>query len=366
MWKNFKGGGYELQGQQRSRLVRIRDHLDKFLGVYAGIAIVLGLLTGYYNFAWVSTHREVLKILEMSAIYMMIFPMMVMMTFRGLKKGFKSWKMLIVVLLMNFGWGPGWAILLGYLFLNNPLLRLGLFIAWLVPCSSMTVGYVGLMRGNIEAATAFVAISFILAIPLIPIYTKFYGVAYHVHIPMMLLVMTIIEILVIPLIIGIPTHDMLIRRLGEKKFRAISPIFPTITMLGMFFIIFILFFADSRMIATHFHSVIGVFYSAMVFGTVSLTFLTFFLRAIKFDYWDSMATLFPSIGKNEGTAIAIAATAFSPFVAIAPATLPVFQVIFLITYIKLRPRIAHFFGIKGKDVTFKEEMLRAEKASEKA
>ena len=68
-----------------------------------------------------------------------------------------------------------------------------------------------------------------------------------------------------------------------------------------------------------------------------------------------MAALFPSIGKNEATAVAIASTAFSPLVAIPPGMFTIFQIIFLVTYIKLRPNIAHYFGIKGKDVKFMHE-----------
>jgi len=342
-----------------NRLIRIRDNMDKYLGIYVVIAIIIGLVAGYYDFRWVAMNSNFIKTLELASIIVMIFPMMVMMNFRGLGKAFSNWKLLVIVLLMNFGWGPLMAILLGDAFVDNPMLKLGLFLAWLVPCSSMSVGYVGLMRGNIEAATAMVAITFIISVPLIPIYAGIYGRAYHVTVSVMLLVITIIEIIIVPLILGIPTHEALVRKLGKAGFRRISPLFPIITMFGMFTIIFVIFFGDSRMIVTHLHAVFGVFYAAIVFGTVSLIFLTFLFRYLKFDYWDSMAGLFPSIGKNEGTAIAIAATAFSPLVAIAPATLPVFQVVFLITYIKLRPRIAHFFGIKGRDVTFKEEMIES-------
>ena len=341
-----------------STLIKIRDHLDHMLGVYVGIAIIVGLISGYYDFRWVALNKGVIKSLEMTAIIIMIFPMMVMMNFRGLGKAFKNWKLLLIVLLMNFGWGPVMAILLGDLFITNPLVKLGLFLAWLVPCSSMSVGYVGLMRGNIEAATAFVAITFIIAIPLIPLYAGAYGAAYHLHVSIMLLVVTIIEIIIIPLIVGIPTHQGLVNKLGPAKFKALSPVFPSVTMLGMFMIIFVIFFGDARMMVTNFHAILGVFYSALVFGAISLIFLTLLLRGAKFDYWDSMAGLFPSIGKNEGTAVAIAATAFSPLVAVAPATLPIFQVIFLITYIKLRPRIAHFFGIKERDVAFRDEMQK--------
>ena len=337
-----------------SKLVKLRDHLDEFLAVYAGISIVLGLITGYYEAGWVAVHRPLIKGLEMAAIMLMIFPMMVMLDIAYLGKAFKNWKALTVALLMNFGWGPIWAVILGDLFLHNQLLKLGLFIAWLVPCSSMSVGYVGLMRGNIELATALVAVSFLVAVPLIPIYIKLYGAAYHVIVPTSILIKTIILVLIAPLIVGVITHKALVRRLGMERFRRISPLFPTITMLGMFMIIFEIFFGSSKMIITNIHSVLGVFYSAMIFGTVSLTFMTLFLRSIRFKYRDAMATLFPSIGKNEGTAIAIAATAFSPLVAIAPATLPVFQVVFLVTYIKLRSKIMSFYKVKPEEI---EELI---------
>jgi len=167
--------------------------------------------------------------------------------------------------------------------------------------------------------------------------------------------MTIIEVILLPLIFGVITHYGLIKWMGKDKFIEISPIFPTLTMLGMFMIVFLIFLPNSPMVKKNFHEIIGVFYTAMVFGTVSLIFLTVLLKKLKINYWDSMAALFPSIGKNEATAIAIASTAFSPLVAIPPGMFPLFQIIFLVTYIKLRPNIAHYFGIKGKDVKFMHE-----------
>ena len=349
--------------RERSRLERLRDHLDEFLAVYAGIAIAAGLVAGYYEAGWVALHKPLIKELEMAAIMLMIFPMMVMLDVAYLGRAFRNWKALAITLLMNFGWGPLWAILLGHMFLDNPLLRLGLFIAWLVPCSSMSVGYVGLMLGNIELATALVVVSFLVAVPLIPLYLKFYGSAYHVSVPTMVLIKTILLVIIAPLIVGVATHEALVRRLGVERFRRISPVFPTTTMLGMFMIIFEIFFGSSKTIITHLSSVLGVFYSAMVFGTVSLTFMTFFLKAVGFNYRDAMATLFPSIGKNEGTAIAIAATAFSPLVAIAPATLPVFQVVFLLTYIKLRPRIMRLYGERPERLMIVERRVVARKVA---
>ncbi|HQJ30933.1 MAG TPA: hypothetical protein PLG18_07340, partial [Syntrophales bacterium] len=50
-----------------------------------------------------------------------------------------------------------------------------------------------------------------------------------------------------------------------------------------------------------------------------------------------------STGKNNGTAIAIAATAFSPLVAVPAATMPIFQILFLVLYLKAAHRIRHYF-----------------------
>jgi len=340
--------------EQRSRLVILREHLDKMLAVYVVISIVIGYILGINYSKWVMANSGLINELMMASIFIMIFPMMLMLNLSGLVKAFKSWKMLVIVLLMNFGWGPLMAVLLGNLFLSDPLLRLGVFLAWLVPCSSMSIGYVGLKRGNIEAATALVAITFIVGIPIIPLFAGWYGSVYHLSVSMSLLIITIVEIIIIPLIIGVALHQYMIKKMGVEKFKRISPLFPSITTIGMFLIVFLIFLGHAVLVSTHFTQVIGIFYTAMIYGTISLIFMTFLLKYLKFDYWDSMAMIFPSIGKNEATAIAIASTAFSPFVAIPPAIFPIFQIIFLVTYIKLRPRIAHFYGIKTRDVEFKE------------
>jgi Arsenite efflux pump ACR3 and related permeases len=136
-----------------SKLVKSRDHLDRFLGVYVAISIVIAFIIGLRYAQPVHQNINAIKSLEMVAIIIMIFPMMVMTNVSGLAKAVKNWKLLLIVLLMNFGWGPLMAIILGDLFVSNPLIRLGIFLAWIVPCSSMSIGYVGLMRGSIEAAT---------------------------------------------------------------------------------------------------------------------------------------------------------------------------------------------------------------------
>ncbi|MDP8012465.1 MAG: hypothetical protein RAK23_06605, partial [Thermoplasmata archaeon] len=122
--------------EEKSKLVRLREHLDKMLAVYVVISIIIGYILGITYSKWTMENSGLINDLMMASIFIMIFPMMLMLNLSGLAKAFKSWKMLVIVLLMNFGWGPLMAILLGDLFVSNPLLRLGIFLAWLVPCSS--------------------------------------------------------------------------------------------------------------------------------------------------------------------------------------------------------------------------------------
>jgi ACR3 family arsenite efflux pump ArsB len=203
-------------------LASIRDHLDEWLGLYVGIMIVLGLLVGYHNGAWARQHGHLLKLLEISAIYMMIFPMMLLMDVEALKNAFRNHRLVTTVVLLNFVYSPLMAILLGHLFIEDPLVRLGLFIAWAVPCSSMSIGYVGLMGADVGAATAMVALSFLLSLVLLPTETSLYiskilapqvgsialsGAAIR-HVEMNL-VKTVLLVLVAPLVVAIPTLALL-------------------------------------------------------------------------------------------------------------------------------------------------------------
>ncbi|NAZ29113.1 MAG: universal stress protein [Caldivirga sp.] len=363
---------------QRTKLEKIRDHLDKFLGLYVGLAIIIGLIAGYYDAAWAHSHIALLQNIMLASVYVMIFPMMLMLNIKALGNAFRNWKLVTAVILLNFAYGPLMAVLLGNLFLINPYVRLGLFLAWVVPCSSMSIGYVGLMKADVSAATAMVALSFILSLALIPTEASLYihNILASERLALssamiskieMNLVITIIEILIVPLALAIPTREAMIRKMGQEKFRRISPLFPTLTMLGMITIIFTIFFAHADVLITHIMDVLGVFYSAMVFGSVSLTVFTILFKYIKLNrrnespYSSSMVAILTGIPKNEATAIALSAVALAPLgpqvafmASMPPSLLPAFQVVFIIVFLKLREKIIDYYGAR-KEI---EEILK--------
>ncbi|MDP8024100.1 MAG: hypothetical protein RAK20_06515 [Conexivisphaerales archaeon] len=358
--------------QNAGTLERVRANLDKWLGLYVGLMIIVGLVTGYYDMTWVHSHINLLQSLELASIYIMIFPMLLMLNVRALGNAFRNFKVVTAVIILNFVYGPLMALLLGDLFVGTPYVRLGLFIAWLVPCSSMSIGYVGLMRADISSATAMVALSFILSLVMIPLETSLYihSILVHQLKGFVLtsaaiskveigLIMTIIEVLVVPLVLAIPTHEAMIRKMGQKEFRRISPLFPSLTMLGMLIIIFTIFFAHAGVLITHITDVLGVFYAAMVFGSVSLTVFTILFRYVRLNrknetaYSSAMVAILTGIPKNEATAIAISTMALASLgpqaaflASMAPSLLPAFQVVFIILFLKLREKIIDYYGAR--------------------
>ena len=57
-----------------------------------------------------------------------------------------------------------------------------------------------------------------------------------------------------------------------------------------------------------------------------------------------MAVVFTSIGKNEGTAMAIALSAGMGLMAVPPAIVPILQIPFLIGYVKIANKIKALYG----------------------
>ncbi len=327
-------------------LLKLKNHLSKYIMVYAVIAIIVGFFTGLH--VNVKAHAQLFKTLNLVVIITMIYPMMISLEISRLKSASKSLKQVLIALSMGLIVAPllAWVlILILRLFLPIPsTLAIGILLATVVPCSSMAIAYTGLSDGNIELATIVVAISFTLAIVTVPLWLKLFASSLHVSISAWLLVKTIIIVVVIPLILGILTHYYLVHKLGTKGYLELKPLFPLVSLLGMFVIIFLIFMEKSQLVYSRL-SIVGItLIPIILYYILSLTFLTYFNKWLKIPYEDHMAIIFTSVGKNEGTAMAIALTAGMGLMAIAPAITPIVQIPFLVGYLKVSNRIKKLFN----------------------
>ncbi|WP_297068870.1 arsenic resistance protein [Thermococcus sp.] len=322
--------------------LRLRNHLDKYLPVYVTLSMILGFYAG--NHINIKPYHNTLKLLNMLVVISMIYPMMVNLRLGELKKGAKLGKQLTIALTMGLVISP--LIMYGAIWLTglfhpmNHMLALGLLLAVVVPCSSMSIAYTGFTKGNIELATIVVALSFTLAIVTVPGWLKIFASSYHVAISAWLLVRTILVVVVTPMILGMLTRTYLMGKLGPEGFLRIKPAFPSISLLGMYTIVFLIFMEKAKLIAGK-PGIVGVALIPLVlYYITALLFMTLVDRAAGIPYKDHMAITFTSVGKNEGTAMAIALAAGTGLMAIAPAITPVVQIPFLVGYVKGWRKIA--------------------------
>lgn len=311
---------------------------------YVALAMLAGLLLGSANAEWLGTHQRAVGLFTTVAVFFIIYPMMVNVKLGALHQASKNVKGLVLTVIFNFLWAPviGW--LLAKAFLNDPTLALGFLLVMVVPCSSMSIGYTGLAKGNLELATVSVALSFVLAVVAVPLWMLLFATNYQVPIPISDMLMSIVSVLLAPMLLGHLTRRALVHRLGEARFMQWQPLFPILSMLAMYAIVFLIFLAKAPLILQQWPTVLLLLVPNGLFILLTLLFATWVNRKLGLNYQDNMAVVFASTGKNNGTAIAIATLAFSPMVAIPAATMPVFQILFLVLYLKMAPYLQRYFA----------------------
>ncbi len=335
--------------------LRLKNHLDKFLPLYVIISMLLGFLVGM-NIN-VEKYREIFHWLNLAVVISMIYPMMINLRLGELKNSMKQGKQLLIGLTMGLVVAPilMWLLIWGVslFYPLNPQLALGLMLSMVVPCSSMSIAYTGLSKGNIELATIIVAFSFILAIITVPGWLAIYAASSNLSVPTTLLVITIIEVVFVPMALGIVTRAYLIKKRGTEGFLKLKPLFPAISLMGMYAIVFLIFMEKAKLIAKKPEMVALALVPLILYYLISLGMLTYLNRVLKIPYRDHMAITFPSVGKNEGTAMAIAMSAGMGLMAIPPAVTPLIQIPFLVGYVKMWSKIANMWKCKSVE---KEEL----------
>jgi ACR3 family arsenite transporter len=334
--------------QGRSTSTRLQQHLSRWLIGYALAVMAAGTAIGYPNAAWSKAHAGPVSDLTTGAVFLVIYPMMVNLRVEALARAGRNVRGLLLAVAYNFVWAPVLGYGLARIFLHDPMLALGFLLVMVVPCSSMSIAYTGLAGGDVELATVIVGSSFVLAVAAVPLWMGVFAAHYAVPIPMHDMLVSILLVLIAPMIAGWLTRRGVQRARGEAGLKRLQPAFSAASMLAMFAIIFLIFFAKAGLIVQKWSTVLLLLVPNALFIALTLALATWLNRRLGLGYADHMAVVFASTGKNNGTAIAIAAMAFSPMVAIPAATMPIFQVLLLVGYLKLAGPLRHYFHQHGR------------------
>jgi len=322
---------------------KLSAHLKKYLLLYSILAIALGWLLGLKYPSIAMHNKKFFSSMITIIVFLMIYPMMINLNLGKIPKVFKRPKPIVLSLIYNFILTPILAFLLIALFIHNKTLALGFLLVMIIPGSSMSIGYTGLADGDIEVATLSLGVNFLLIPVMLPIWLKLLGTAYNVPIPLGLLLKTILIVLIIPMFLGDITRRRILKKFGTEKFLNLKPLFGSITMIMMLFIVTVIFFLKAPLLLKKWKIILNLAFINTIYLVVMLLLMTILNKIINFTYEEHMAISFLSTGKNNGTAIAIATLGFAPLVAIPAAVLPIFQIILLILYLKMENSIRKFF-----------------------
>ena len=326
-----------------TRLHSFQEHLNRWMLLYVALAMALGLAIGYPAASVAKAATATIGGLTTVAVFCIVYPMMVNVRFEALARAGRNLRAVGLALVFNFIWAPLFGWLLAAVFIHEPLLALGFMLVMVVPCSSMAIGYTGLAKGDLELATVVVALSFILAVVAVPAWMLVYANSYHVPVPISDLITSILTVLIAPMILGYLTRWALLRRLRQAGFAKLQPLFPALSLLAMYAIVFLIFFGKATLIVSKWNTVLLLLVPNAIFIGVTLLLVTWLARRLGMGYAENMALAFASTGKNNGTAIAIAASAFSPLVAIPAATMPIFQILIMVFYLRSADRVRAWF-----------------------
>ena len=258
-------------------------------------------------------------------LFMMIYPAMANIKFEDLGKAARSPKQLLIVMFFNYAIAPFFMLLLAKIFLSGePDLYTGLVLYGLAPCIAMVIVFTYLAAGNGPLAIILVAVNSIIQMILIPVYAKL--LLGEVNFDVWVVGESVVLYLGVPLIAGILTRFLGVKRRGEEWFHKLKFYLDTLSIVGLLFILIVMFALKGDLILKKPLLIVQMAIPMTIFFWVM--FVAVYLTGWKLglNYKDAVAVGFNGTGRDFEIAIAIAITAFSPAVALATVIGPLIEV----------------------------------------
>jgi ACR3 family arsenite efflux pump ArsB len=279
--------------------------------------------------------------------FLMVYPMMVNLQLDKVFSG-GGLRCQVVTQLLNFGVIPFIAFGLGLLFFpgdlesGDPMVRLGLLLAALLPTSGMTISWTGFAKGDMPAAVKMTVVGLILG----SIATPFYAEALMgeaIAIPMAKVFKQIALIVFLPMLLGYATQKFILRRYGREAYQQrIKMKFPPLSTLGVLGIVFVAMALKADSILESPGQLAVYLVPLAVLYLINFTLSTLVGR-IFFGRGQAIALVYGTVMRNLSIALAIAMTAFGKDegaeIAVIIAMAYIIQVQAAAWYVKLTDRL---------------------------
>ena len=324
---------------------KILLELKKRLYVYVFIVFVLALVLGYF----IDFRTLNMKPISIIAVFIMLYPMLTGMVIEKVKKSSRNIKLITVTLTFAYVIASVTAFIISRSILKNyPDIAFALIMVGAIPCSNMLIGWSGIADASVEDALVIAVVGLLLIPVLSPVILKLSGgvfVSFHIK----SLVIILLSYILIPLVLGLFTRRMIIKKKGTDYFIHIKKIFPGISSIGILLIVFSSVAKVSRV-------VIGkpVLFGLVLAGLLSYylvqTFLSLFVgKLLKFKYEQGMILILGATASSQAISLSVAATMFPALTVFALSFKPLLQVLYIMLLIYgMGPWIKKFLGSEKK------------------
>lgn len=301
--------------------------------------MVISTILGIYFHSVFLTLKPTLPL----ALFVMLYPMMIGPDFRRLGQFGTSWKYVMNNLLLNIIISP----LLIYALLQiipiqNPAFLAGLVLIAVAPMAGSAAAFSGLAGGNVPLTLLGVTLTLLVSIFTVPLYTKLL-VGTVIYVPVMKLFYSILIYVVVPLILGQLTRYLWIRQKGEAHFKANKEILSGISMVGMYWMVIMVFGLEGAIVLHHPALAGKAIVLMFIFYVVLFSLALLLAKLFKFNYAD-MVSLYYSTCKNMSISTALAIASFGPLGGIGTAMGgPFTDMWMMILSVRFLPKLKNWF-----------------------
>ena len=285
------------------------------------IDAIKSIFHGTYEFSVPNT----LALGVVIGLFMMMYPAMANIKFEDLGKATRSPKQLLIVVFFNYAVAPFFMLLLAKIFLSGEAdLYTGLVLYGLAPCIAMVIVFTYLSAGNGPLAIILVALNSIIQMILIPVYAKL--LLGEVNFDVWVVGESVLLYLGIPLVAGMLTRFLGVKRYGEEWFHKLKFYLDTLSIVGLLFTLVVMFALKGDLILEKPFLIVQMAIPMTLFFWVMFVVVYLVGWKLGLNYKDAVAVGFNSTGRDFEIAIAIAITAFNPTVALATVIGPLIEV----------------------------------------
>ncbi|WP_435182102.1 ACR3 family arsenite efflux transporter [Halorussus sp. AFM4] len=294
--------------------------LDRYLTVWIGLAMVLGVAVGRFAPGVVAVlnavtwHGTSLPIAL--GLFVMIFPIMAEIDYGSIPQVTRTARKEIG-LTLAFNWliAPFVMYGLAVFFLGgHPEFVTGLIIVGIAPCIAMVLVWNELAAGNQEMCAVCVGVNSLLQIALFVPYAFLFLTVLRgttVDVSMGLIAQMVGVFLGLPLLLGYLTQKVAFRTVGRDTYygRFIPRISP-LGLLGLLFTVVVMFALKGDYIVSHPEQILLIAVPLFIFFT-ALWGIAYGVSAfLGFDYTESISLAFTASSNNFELAIAVAVAVF--------------------------------------------------------